>query len=79
MKISCVDSAGNDSPIRIESRRRGPLVIKFNESHFPYDNTRGVFYSSTRKVSSVVVTSGGNSYPYTPPDDWLGVIWNDDL
>jgi hypothetical protein len=79
VKISCLDSAGNDSPIEIESRRRGPLVIRFNESHFPYVSAQGVFYSASRKVSAVVVTSGGHSYPFPVPDDWKGVIWNDDL
>jgi hypothetical protein len=79
VKISCLDSAGNDSPIEIESRRRGPLVLRFNESHFPYDSTRGVFYSASRKVSEIVVTSPGHSDSYSVPDDWAGVIWNDDL
>lgn len=80
VRLTCLDSRGGDSPIVIESRRRGPLLLRFSEYDYPYDAAKEVHYNRVeRKVTKVVVTSGGNTYPFDVPADWKGVILADDL
>ena len=86
VKISCVDAGGVDTPpITIESRRHGPLIASFDEDAYtkapkdPNYPNQVYFYNGDRHVKSVVVTSGGKTYPYDMLADWKGIIWVDDV
>lgn len=68
IKIVSKDASG-DSPITIESKPRGPLKIKFQAADYPFDAAKGVFYSATRKLSTLSIKDNASGAIDNPKFD----------
>ncbi len=54
VKIVC-RYRGQEGIIQLHSRPRGPLVIQFDQSRFPYDNRRRHWYSGNLKIEEMTI------------------------
>ena len=65
------------NPIRITGGPSGQLSVFFDESHFPFDQTKGLRFGADLKVFSVKVqntVTGTSTQAFEVPQDWAGVI-----
>lgn len=75
--ITCENSAGGTTVIRVTGGPSGPLAISFDESVLPFDVGRQLRYAATLKVLSVKVEDvlTGTGPPAFPvPEGWAGII-----
>jgi|SRR5215213_911412 len=63
LTVNCLDVTGLDSPIIIDSKPTGPLKIRFRVADYPFDISKGVFFSPNRTLTSIQLKDNGSPNP----------------